>query len=216
MIGVVGVAWKTPFDLCMVMEYFSGGDVLSYIQKHKSSISWAKEKLFIAYGLAEGLAFIHSRPTPVIHRDIKARNVLLNNMLEAKLIDFGVSRNCIDGTMTAGVGTPYWTAPEVLLGSRYTLQSDVYSFGVVLAELDCGDIPYRSSMKSQFGGDIIMMQVLTQILQNNLRPELSAECPLLVRELAMSCLDRDPNARPTAWQLPSILKGLHQDMRILG
>lgn len=65
-------------------------------------------------------------------------------------------------------------------------------------------------------GKVKMMQVLTQILQNNLRPELSAECLLLVRELALSCMDPDPNARLAARELPFILKGLYRDMRVLG
>jgi mitogen-activated protein kinase kinase kinase 7 len=206
-IQVVGVAWNTPFDLCMIMEYFSGGDVMSFIQHHGAGISWKKEKLFIAYGLAEAIAYIHNRPTPVIHRDIKARNVLLNEMLDAKLIDFGISRNCIDETMTAGVGTPYWTAPEVLMGERYTLQSDIYSFGIVLAELDREDLPYRAS---QLSGDIGMMQVLTKIIQKGLRPEFAPTCPVLIKELALSCMSIDPLKRPSSKELPSILRGLHQ------
>ncbi|DAZ93730.1 TPA: hypothetical protein N0F65_007356 [Lagenidium giganteum] len=45
--------------------------------------------------------------------------------------------------MTAGVGTPYWIAPEVLAGQRYTEKSDIYSFGVLLSEIDMGEMPYR-------------------------------------------------------------------------
>lgn len=207
-IHIVGAAWHTPFDLCMLMEYFSGGDVLSFVQRNGARISWMKEKLHIAYGLAEAIAYIHTRPAPIIHRDIKARNVMLNDSLDAKLIDFGISRHYVDATMTAGVGTPFWTAPEVLLGERYSLQSDVYSFGVVLAELDREDLPYRASVSSQLGGEIGMMQVLTKIVQQGLRPDFSPTCPALVRELALGCMSREPQRRPAARELPFILRQL--------
>uniref|UniRef100_H3G576 Protein kinase domain-containing protein n=1 Tax=Phytophthora ramorum TaxID=164328 RepID=H3G576_PHYRM len=90
----------------------------------------------------QALGYLHACTPPVIHRDLKSNNVLLTDKLEPKVIDFGVSRGLVDLTMTAGVGTPYWTAPEILEGKRYTEKADIYSFGVVLSELDTGKIPY--------------------------------------------------------------------------
>uniref|UniRef100_H3G7N6 Protein kinase domain-containing protein n=1 Tax=Phytophthora ramorum TaxID=164328 RepID=H3G7N6_PHYRM len=66
----------------------------------------------------------------VIHRDLKSKNILLNEHLEAKLSDFGVSRERITGTMTAGVGTSLWMAPEVMMGGKYDAKADMFSFGV--------------------------------------------------------------------------------------
>uniref|UniRef100_H3G5K0 Protein kinase domain-containing protein n=1 Tax=Phytophthora ramorum TaxID=164328 RepID=H3G5K0_PHYRM len=68
----------------------------------------------------------------VIHRDLKSKNVLLNMYLEAKLSDFGISRTRydIETHMTAGVGTSFWIAPEILLGRDYDERADVFSFGV--------------------------------------------------------------------------------------
>ncbi|KAG6586643.1 Dynein heavy chain [Phytophthora cinnamomi] len=63
-------------------------------------------------------------------------NILLNHAMEAKVIDFGISRERMDQTMTAGVGTSLWMAPEVMLGEKYDDKADMFSFGVVLSELD--------------------------------------------------------------------------------
>ncbi|KAG3110368.1 hypothetical protein PI124_g15202 [Phytophthora idaei] len=69
------------------------------------------------------------------HRDLKSRTILLNRLMEAKLSDFGISRERLDETMTAGVGTSLWIAPEVILGERYDDRTDMFSFGVMLSEL---------------------------------------------------------------------------------
>uniref|UniRef100_H3G6I1 Protein kinase domain-containing protein n=1 Tax=Phytophthora ramorum TaxID=164328 RepID=H3G6I1_PHYRM len=88
------------------------------------------------------LTYLHSCAPPVIHRDLKSSNILLNQAMDAKVTDFGISRERIDATMTAGVGTSLWMAPEVMLGERYDDKADMFSFGVVLSELDQHTTPY--------------------------------------------------------------------------
>ncbi|GMF30929.1 unnamed protein product [Phytophthora fragariaefolia] len=61
----------------------------------------------------------------IIQRDLKSKDIWLTQILEAKLLDFGVSRDCQEHSMTAAVGTPYWTSPEILDGKRYTEQVDM-------------------------------------------------------------------------------------------
>ncbi|KAL3669705.1 hypothetical protein V7S43_005086 [Phytophthora oleae] len=83
----------------------------------------------------------------MIHRDLKSKNILLNGALEAKLSDFGISRERLDHTMTAGVGTSLWMAPEVMLGEKYDEKADIFSFGVVLSELDVYTLPYSHARR---------------------------------------------------------------------
>ncbi|KUF94230.1 hypothetical protein AM588_10004633 [Phytophthora nicotianae] len=134
----IGVAWNSLNNLAMVLEYFPKGNLQSYLHKNADLLTWARDKIQMAVAVADALQYLHGRFTPIIHRDLKSNNILLTEQLEPKLIDFGVSRGRVELTMTAGIGTPYWTAPEILEGKRYTEQADIYSFGVVLSELDTG------------------------------------------------------------------------------
>ncbi|KAG6951290.1 hypothetical protein JG688_00013784 [Phytophthora aleatoria] len=142
----IGVAWSSLNNLVMALEYFPMGDLQSYLQRNGDLMSWPRDKIHIAVGTATALQYLHSRTPPLIHRDLKSKNILLTRTLEAKLIDFGVSRARQEYSMTAGVGTPYWTAPEILEGKRYTEQADLYSFGVVLSELDTCKLPYHDAL----------------------------------------------------------------------
>ncbi|POM75180.1 TKL protein kinase, partial [Phytophthora palmivora] len=123
-ISFLGVAWNSLNNLVMVLEFFPMGDLQNYLQKNGDLMSWAKDKIHIAVGIAQALEYLHALTPPLIHRDLKSKNILLTRMLEPKLIDFGVSRARQECSMTAGVGTPYWTAPEVFEGKRYTEQAD--------------------------------------------------------------------------------------------
>ncbi|KAG7392535.1 hypothetical protein PHYPSEUDO_000223 [Phytophthora pseudosyringae] len=148
----------------------------------------------------------------VIHRDLKSKNVLLNMHLEAKLTDFGVSRAQYavqTHAMTAGIGTSFWIAPEVLLGQDYNEQADIYSFGVVLSELDTDDYPFwNDSNRDAPRGKLQEADILRQVATGNKRPQFSPNCPAGVLLLAESCLQEKPQDRPTAAAIVETLQQL--------
>ncbi|CAN1176331.1 Probable LRR receptor-like serine/threonine-protein kinase RKF3 [Linum perenne] len=113
---------------------FSGGD-------HSSKLSWPIRQK-IALGMARGIAYLHYGAQPgIIHRDIKASNVLLDEMFEAKVADFGLAKFNPEGMShlsTKVAGTIGYVAPEYALYGQLTERSDVYSYGVVLLELLSG------------------------------------------------------------------------------
>ncbi|KAJ8556728.1 hypothetical protein ON010_g9236 [Phytophthora cinnamomi] len=160
----------------------------------------------MAVGVARALEYLHAYSPPIIHRDLKSKNILLTKLLEAKVIDFGVSRGRLDNTMTAGVGTPYWTAPEILEGKRYTEQADIYSFGVVLSELDTCKIPFHDCMGTN-GKKAKPFRILQEVMLGVLRPSFSEECPPRIRRIGIACCQHDPARRPTAAQLVDMLQG---------
>jgi mitogen-activated protein kinase kinase kinase 7 len=131
---------------------------------------------------------------------------LLTEQLEAKVIDFGVSRGRLDNTMTAGVGTPYWTAPEVLEGRRYTEQADIYSFGVVLSELDTSKIPFHDVVTAE-GRKEKPFRILQRVMSGSLRPSFSEDCPPRILRVGAACCQQDPAHRPSAAQLVRMLQG---------
>ncbi|MBA0680646.1 hypothetical protein Goari_012334, partial [Gossypium aridum] len=107
----------------------------------------------IALGTARGLAYLHYGAQPaIIHRDIKASNILLDDMFEAKVADFGLAKFALEGMThlsTRVAGTMGYIAPEYALYGQLTDRSDVYSFGVVLLELLSGKKAFTMSDENQ-------------------------------------------------------------------
>ncbi|KAF0692487.1 Aste57867_16431 [Aphanomyces stellatus] len=219
-IRFVGVAYTSLQTLSLVTEFAPRGDLWSWLDD-STKRPWtphvdraAPSKLGMLQDVVAGLAFLHAlRPRPVLHRDIKARNVLLDADWRAKLTDFGSSRPCaMDVTMTAEIGTVPWMAPEVLRGARYDESADVYSLGVLVAEMDTCAVPYASMVPSAIqdcdGDTVIRMtraRIATMVAAGQLKPSFSPTCPRPLLKVAMQCLAYNPHARPTAAQVTCML-----------
>ncbi|KAE9094796.1 hypothetical protein PF010_g16959 [Phytophthora fragariae] len=203
-ISVIGVAWNSLSDLCVVMELMEGGDLRTLLDRYQSTkhpVGVDRNKATIALHVCHALTYLHSLMPPVIHRDLKSRNILLNQNLEAKLTDFGISRERRDRTMTAGVGTSLGMAPEVMLGERYDDKADMFSFGVVLSELDVHTLPYalaKEKNQDSDGRKLPDTVLLQQVAMGRLRVEFSESSPHAIVELGVSCVSVDPKMRPTA------------------
>jgi mitogen-activated protein kinase kinase kinase 7 len=209
-VGFIGVAWNSLNNLAMVLEYLPMGSLQMCLDKNAASLSWARDKIYMAIGVAQALAYLHDRCPPLIHRDLKSSNILLTDKLEPKLIDFGISRDLVDLTMTGGVGTPYWTAPEVLEGKHYTEQADMYSLGVVLSELDTGKVPYWDAVTKD-GVKLKPFQILQDVMTGTLSPTFADDCPPRIRRLGAACLSLDPLERPSAHELVKELEGRNSE-----
>ncbi|EQC42317.1 TKL protein kinase [Saprolegnia diclina VS20] len=183
----------------IVMEYMDGGNLDAHIQ----SLATAPEHdvgnvLPLACDIAKGLAYLHANK--IIHRDLKPANVLLSaDKRVVKLGDFGISREeDVEESMTNGVGTTLWMAPEVMQGGRYSVAADMYAFGVILTELETLQRPYAGQRCNQY-----LLQ--SQIIQG-LRPTTSAHCPSWYARLAQACMQADTTKRPSANAAVSILE----------
>ncbi|KAJ0411352.1 hypothetical protein ATCC90586_004338 [Pythium insidiosum] len=207
-VSFCGIAWHSLMNLSIVTEYMEKGDLESFLALPTTpeQLSWAREKALLARDIADALVYLHSLVPVVIHRDLKSKNILLDQQLRAKLSDFGLSRETsTDETMTNGVGTILWSAPEVLEGKRYDEKSDIFSFGIVLSEIDTCALPYgfnkdksRNKMKS--------MQIVHLVAEGKLLPTFRDDCPAEIVALARSCLDLDPSRRPSAMQIVHTLR----------
>ena len=212
----VGACWTTPAELSAVTELMERGDLRDVTRRFKRRgyrLTWSTYKVNIALHIAEALTYLHGRTPTVIHRDLKAKNVMLNADMEAKLSDFGIARTRSSGDgckpMTAGIGTSFWIAPEVLLGQDYDERADIYSFGVVLSEIDTEDYPYWNA-KHPPQGKAQEREILRQVARGAKRPSFSDDCPPAIFELAARCLRTDPEKRPSALGIVLYLQQLLQ------
>ncbi|KAE8895591.1 hypothetical protein PF010_g7121 [Phytophthora fragariae] len=212
----VGVAWDAPIDLSAVSELMPGGDLFSLLRRfdrveHRAP-GFDVDKAKIALHVAQALTYLHSLDPVVLHRDLKSMNILLSSDWDAKLTDFGVSRQWTVDTMTAGVGTRRWMAPEVMMGKRYDTSADIFSFGVVLSELDSHQPPYASviaTITSESGDKVTETALMEMVAMGRVRIEFSSNAPTALMNLGHACVDLDPKARPSVgevhYQLQRIL-----------
>lgn len=192
------VAYKGIFEdsnqyLWIVMEYCDAGSVLDLM-----SICDMRtlEEDMIAVILAmclKALDYLHKHKK--IHRDIKSGNLLLTHRGICKLADFGVSAE-LGHTMSKRktlIGTPYWMAPEVLKGDLYDSKADIWSLAITAIEMATGDPPLY---------EIHPMKVIFQIpsLPAPTLPNPEKWSPQF-HEFLASCLQKDPNKRPSAAEL---------------
>ncbi|KAI3428796.1 hypothetical protein D9Q98_007615 [Chlorella vulgaris] len=184
----IGACTQKP-NLCIVFEFMSGGSVYDYIRKAGSLRVGTVLK--IAVEVCRGMDYLHKRK--IVHRDLKAANLLLDETGTVKIADFGVAR-VMDhtGIMTAETGTYRWMAPEVIEHNPYREKADVFSFGIVLWELLTGRIPYS---------DMTPLQAAVGVVQKGLRPPIPPNCPPPLCDLMRLCWQRDPNVRPSFEQL---------------
>lgn len=197
----IGIGWETLSSICCVTEYLVGGDLRAllnhFLTNHTRPRGYDHDKVKIALDVAHGLAYLHSMQPNILHRDLKSRNVLLNSQLNAKLTDFGVSREQSEDQMTNAVGTSLWMAPEVMMGGHYDSKADVYSFGIMLSELDTHLMPYANAKKEN-GRKLTDTMIMRKVAAGELQVEFSRECPVDILTLAHACISVDPKQRPTA------------------
>ncbi|KAL2939532.1 hypothetical protein RDABS01_033691, partial [Bienertia sinuspersici] len=133
-------------ELVLVYEYVPNGTLKeSLAGKSGIRLDW-RRRIKVAVGAARGLAYLHELANPpIIHRDIKSNNILLDENLNPKVSDFGLSKSLVDlgkGHITTEVkGTMGYLDPEYYMTQKLNEKSDIYSFGVLMLELITGKNP---------------------------------------------------------------------------
>jgi len=131
---------STPTDIIFVLEY-AGGELFNYIVQHGKMPEARARKFF--QQIISGIEYSHR--LKIVHRDLKPENVLLDDDLNVKIADFGLSNEISDGDfLTTSCGSPNYAAPEVIRGGVYAgPEIDVWSVGVILYVMLCGRLPFE-------------------------------------------------------------------------
>lgn len=164
--------------------------------KQKLAILSERTLAQISREVATGVAYLHARQ--LIHRDIKAANVLLDRNLHAKVADFGIStRFTSEAEHTAETGTYRYMAPEVIRHQQYDHRCDVYSYGLLLWEVLHREIPFRSHSPLQAAYAVAMQHERPPL---RLRKELAH-----FESVIVACWDAVPQRRPPMTEVADML-----------
>ncbi|KAJ0986281.1 hypothetical protein J5N97_004637 [Dioscorea zingiberensis] len=209
-------------QLLLIYEYMENNNLGSALfgrEREQLNLGW-KTRCKICLGIARGLAYLHEESRlKIVHRDIKATNVLLDKDLNAKISDFGLARLCEeDGDKThistRIAGTVGYMAPEYAMRGYLTDKADVYSFGVVMLEIVSGlsnTHLYKTSDDFIYLLDwALILQgqgELLELVDKNLGSNYPQEEALQLLNLALTCTNSSPSLRPTMSTVVSILDG---------
>ncbi len=171
-------------SIFMVMEYVEGGTL-----RNKIPFAKPEDAIAVAVQIGEALQEAHSKG--IVHRDVKADNVMLTARAQAKVMDFGLAKlkGSLKLTKTSStVGTLGYMAPEQIQGGQVDHRSDIFSFGVLLFEMLTGHLPFRGEHEAAMVYSIVNEepQNITQLL-----PDVSP----IIANLIQRCLEKDPAER---------------------
>jgi MAP/microtubule affinity-regulating kinase len=182
----------TPDELYLIMEYVKGGEIFDYLVAHGRMREDVAKKHFRQIVAAVD----HCHKLKIIHRDLKAENILLDDKMNVKVADFGFSTQFKDDAkLNTWCGSPPYACPELYLGQEYFgPEVDIWSLGVILFVLVCGSLPFDGSSLPKLRAKILAGKFKVPY-------HMSKECESLIRKMivleprqriSLSALKNDP------------------------
>ncbi|XP_044384929.1 senescence-induced receptor-like serine/threonine-protein kinase [Triticum aestivum] len=213
---VVLVGYCTDKDhLALIYEYMPNGSLYDNIQGRNAivqTLGW-RDRARIALEAAQGLDYLHTGCVlPIIHRDLKAHNILLGHDMVAKISDFGLSKSYINVAQShisvTAAGTLGYIDPEYCVSGRLTTSSDVFSFGVVLLEIVTGEPPILPTPVHivQRVKEKVIMGDIEAIVDRRLHCQYDFSSIWKVVDMALLCTREVSSERPTMSMVVAQLK----------
>ncbi|PHT34736.1 L-type lectin-domain containing receptor kinase IV.1 [Capsicum baccatum] len=212
------VGWcRRRGDLLLVYDFMPNGSLDNFLfEKTRMVLTW-EQRFKIIKGVASGLLYLHEGyEQVVVHRDVKASNVLLDGELNGRLGDFGLARLYEHGSnpsTTRVVGTLGYLAPELPRTGQATEKSDVFAFGALLLEVVCGRRPIESKAGPE---ELVLVDVVwnkwregkvLDVIDKRLKGDFNESEVLMVLKLGLMCSNNEASSRPSMRQVMSYLEG---------
>lgn len=204
-------------DLLLVYDLMPNGSLDKYIYDEPRIILTWDQRFKIIKGVASGLLYLHEEwEQTVIHRDIKAGNVLLDSDMNGRLGDFGLAKLYEHGanpSTTRVVGTLGYLAPELTKTGKPTTSSDVFAFGALLLEVACGRRPIEAKALPE---ELIIVDwvldkwkegAILEVVDPRLNGEYDEMEAVMVLKLGLMCSNNTPSKRPSMRLVVRYLEG---------
>jgi len=203
LVSFVGACLQPP-NLCIVTEYMPGGSLHHLLHKARTPLMLGQQAK-LALQVCEGVAFLHSLTPPVVHRDLKSLNIVLDLIFNAKICDFGLTQSMekthISLKEGGNGGSPRYMAPECYdCKGKITEKVDVWAMGCILVEVFGGPLPYDDCNNIQ--------QIVAKVLIDRQLPYIPHHLPKGVRPIVEDCFHFDIKQRTSAQDVFSRLRGL--------
>ncbi|XP_028783404.1 L-type lectin-domain containing receptor kinase IV.1-like [Neltuma alba] len=200
-------------ELLLVYEFMPNGSLDKYLHNQPGmTLNWM-QRFKIIRGVALGLCYLHEEwEQVVVHRDVKASNVLLDSDFIGRLGDFGLARlydHGVDPATTHLAGTIGYLAPEAIRTGRATTKSDVFAFGAFVLEVVCGRRPIERGSEDEILVDWVYglwkKDEITEAMDQTLRTEYNREEVELALSLGLWCSNSKAKDRPSMRQVVQYL-----------
>ncbi|OIW16791.1 hypothetical protein TanjilG_01356 [Lupinus angustifolius] len=214
----LGCCWNKKTRL-LFFDYMANGSLSSLLHERTgNSLEW-ELRYRILLGAAEGLAYLHHDCVPpIVHRDIKANNILIGLEFEPYIADFGLAKLVDDGdfgrSSNTVAGSYGYIAPEYGYMMKITEKSDVYSYGIVLLEVLTGKQPIDPTIPDGVHVvDWVRQKRGLEVLDPSLlsRPETEIEEMMQALGIALLCVNPSPDERPTMRDIVAMLKEIRHE-----
>ncbi|KAK4747537.1 hypothetical protein SAY87_014123 [Trapa incisa] len=195
----------------LVYEFMSNGSLENLLySKDDHALSW-EERLQIALDISHGIEYLHEGAVPpVIHRDLKSANILLDQSMRAKVADFGLSKEEVfDGRNSGLKGTYGYIDPVYISTNKFTMKSDIYSFGVIIFELITAIHPHQNLMEYV---NLASMSPdgVDEIVDRRLVGDCSPDEVRRLAEVGHRCLHAIPRKRPSISEILQAILRIQQ------
>ncbi|XP_061375589.1 L-type lectin-domain containing receptor kinase VII.1-like [Gastrolobium bilobum] len=219
LVGLRGWCKKDMGNFLLVYDYMENGSLDKRVfDCDESKMLNCEDRIKIIKDVAFAVLYLHEGwEAKVVHRDIKASNVLLDKDMNGRLGDFGLARMQSHGQVSSTtklVGTVGYMAPEVIRTGRASTQTDVYMFGILILEVMCGRRPLEEGKPPlvEWVWQLMVHGQLVHALDERLRSkgEFSVQEVERVLNLGLLCAYPEPKARPTMRQVVNILEGKNE------
>ena len=182
----------------IIMSLAKNGSLATILQNAQKGLAdlnydnTARQKILI--GIARGMMYLHQNH--IIHRDLKPGNILIDELFQPHITDFGLSKIYLNDqtqSHTQTLGTSIYMAPEVIKGDRYNGKADVYSFAILMFEVVTDTTPYPLFQSKKMS----LFEFNNKIVNEGYRPKFTVHVKEPLKKLIEKCWSADPKERPT-------------------
>ncbi|XP_047312065.1 calcium/calmodulin-regulated receptor-like kinase 2 [Impatiens glandulifera] len=194
----------------LIYEFMSNGSLANLLYDEGRVLSW-EQRVQVALDISHGIDYLHDGAVPpVIHRDLKSANILLDHLMRAKVADFGLSKEEVfDGRNSGLKGTYGYIDPEYMSSNKFTMKSDIYSFGIILFEIITAIHPHQNLL------DYVNLASMSSdgiddIIDKKIAGECNIEDVRSLAKIAHKCLHKTARKRPSIGEVSQAISRLKQ------